>query len=335
MPWSPTRVAPGSFEAALRCVGGGILAVDEVMTGKAANAFVATRPPGHHAETARPMGFCLFNNVAIAARYAQKTYGVERVAIVDFDVHHGNGSQDIFWADNTVMYASTHEMPLYPGTGSRSERGDHNTIVNAPLSAGDGGTQFREAMEGVILPRLAEFKPQLLVISAGFDAHTRDPLANLNFVEADYAWVTQKLMDVADQYSDGRLVSMLEGGYDLQGLARSVDAHVTALMKAGYRAVRPPSIGTSAPVMNAAASDRRYAHKAAISAALATRPSGISCGILSRARSGLRVDCAICSIIGPSTKAGHTALHRTGGFMRAPWSATDFDSSDSPPLDAL
>jgi acetoin utilization deacetylase AcuC-like enzyme len=178
------------------------------------------------------MGFCLFNSAAIAARYAQKKHGAERVALVDFDVHHGNGSQDIFWADRTVMYCSTHQMPLYPGTGSVSERGEHGTIVNAPLRSGDGGEKFREAMETVILPRLREFKPDLLVISAGFDAHTRDPLANLNFVEADYAWVTQKLMDVASASAKGRIVSMLEGGYDLQGLAGSAAAHVTELMKA-------------------------------------------------------------------------------------------------------
>jgi len=226
-----TSMSPGSFEAALRCVGGGMLAVDEVMNQKAANAFVATRPPGHHAETTRPMGFCLFNNIAVAARYAQQRYGIERAAIVDFDVHHGNGSQDIFWADKSVMYCSTHEMPLYPGTGSTGERGDFNTIVNAPLRAGDGGSQFREAVETVILPRLREHRPELLLISAGFDAHTRDPLANLNFVEADYTWVTQKLMEIADQSAQGRIVSMLEGGYDLQGLARSTAAHVTALMR--------------------------------------------------------------------------------------------------------
>jgi len=225
-----TTMSPGTLEAALRCVGGGILAVDEVVNRKAANAFVATRPPGHHAETSRPMGFCLFNNAAIAARYAQKKHGLGRIAIVDFDVHHGNGSQDIFWADKSVMYCSTHEMPLYPGTGATSERGEHNTIVNAPLSAGDGGNEFREAMEVAILPRLRDFKPELLVISAGFDAHTRDPLANLNLVEADYSWVTKELMAVADQYADGRIVSLLEGGYDLQGLSRSVAAHVSALM---------------------------------------------------------------------------------------------------------
>ena len=226
-----TTMSPGSYEAALRAVGGGMQAVDEVMTGKASNAFVAVRPPGHHTEKARPMGFCLFNSAAIAARYAQKQHGAERAALIDFDVHHGNGSQDIFWSDRNVMYCSTHEMPLYPGTGAVGERGKFNNIVNAPLSAGDGGDAFREAFEVTILPRLREFKPDILVISAGFDAHTRDPLANLNLVEADYAWVTQKLMEIADQYANGRVVSMLEGGYDLQGLAHSVDAHVTALMR--------------------------------------------------------------------------------------------------------
>jgi acetoin utilization deacetylase AcuC-like enzyme len=227
-----TSMSPGTLEAALRCVGGALKAVDEVMTSQVSNAFVATRPPGHHAETARPMGFCLFNNAAIAARHAQNRHGVDQVAIIDFDVHHGNGSQEIFWADKTVMYCSTHQMPLYPGTGARSERGEHKTVVNAPLSAGDGGEQFREAFETVILPRLREYKPGLVIISAGFDAHLRDPLANLNLLEADFAWVTQQLMDVADQYCDGHVVSLLEGGYDLQGLSQSVAAHVPELMKA-------------------------------------------------------------------------------------------------------
>jgi acetoin utilization deacetylase AcuC-like enzyme len=226
-----TSMSPGTFEAALRGAGGAVHAVDEVMTGKASNAFVAIRPPGHHAETARPMGFCLFNNAAIAARHAQRKHGAERAAIIDFDVHHGNGSQDIFWSDPSVLYSSTHQMPLYPGTGAVSEAGEHDTIVNAPLRAGDGGSQFKAAFETRILPRLRDFKPDLVVISAGFDAHTRDPLANLNLVEADFAWATQKLMEIADQSAQGRVVSVLEGGYDLEGLGGSVAAHVTALMR--------------------------------------------------------------------------------------------------------
>ncbi len=226
-----TSMSPGSFEAALRAVGGAVHAVDEVLTKKAANAFVAIRPPGHHAETARPMGFCIFDNAAIAARYAQDRHGIARAAIVDFDVHHGNGSQEIFWADKTVMYCSTHQMPLFPGTGAVSESGEYDTVVNAPLRPGDGGEAFRAAFENRILPRLRDFKPELIVISAGFDAHMRDPLANINLVEADFVWATQKIMDVADQCADGRVVSVLEGGYDLEALANSVAAHVTALMR--------------------------------------------------------------------------------------------------------
>jgi len=226
-----TSMSPGSFEAALRAAGGAVFAVDEVIAGKARNAFVAARPPGHHTETARPMGFCLFNNAAIAARYAQKRYGIDHVAIVDFDVHHGNGSQNIFWADRTVMYGSTHQMPLYPGTGAKSECGEHDTIVNAPLRPGNAGEHFREAIESVILPRLRDFAPELLVISAGFDAHMRDPLANLNLVEADFAWATRKLMEVAEKSAESRVVSVLEGGYDLAALANSVAAHVATLMQ--------------------------------------------------------------------------------------------------------
>src|SRR5713101_5165494 len=202
------------------------------MAGNAKTSFVASRPPAHHTETTRPMGFCLFNNAAIAARHAQKRHGAQRAAIVDFDVHHGNGSQDIFWDDPTVMYCSTHQMPLYPGTGAISERGEHGTIVNAPLRAGDGGPEFREAFETAILPRLQEFRPDLIVISAGFDAHMRDPLANLNLSEADFGWATRKILEVADASAEGRVVSVLEGGYDLEGLARSVAAHVIALMRA-------------------------------------------------------------------------------------------------------
>jgi len=226
-----TSMSPGSFEAALRAAGGAVRAVDEVMGKTASNAFVATRPPGHHAEIARPMGFCLFNNAAIAARYAQKQHGAERAAVVDFDVHHGNGSQAIFWDDPSVMYCSTHQMPLYPGTGSVRERGEHGTIVNAPLDPGDGGPEFREAFDTAILPRLKDFRPDLIVISAGFDAHARDPLANLNLLEADFAWATQKLMEIADADAGGRVVSVLEGGYDLEGLARSAAAHVMTLMR--------------------------------------------------------------------------------------------------------
>jgi acetoin utilization deacetylase AcuC-like enzyme len=226
-----TTMSPGSYEAALRAVGGAVHAIDEVMTGKAANAFVAVRPPGHHAETERPMGFCLFNSAAIAARYAQRKHGAERAAIVDFDVHHGNGSQEIFWSDPTVMYCSTHEMPLYPGTGATTERGAYNNIVNAPLRAGDGGDKFRQAFESTILPRLREFRPDIMVISAGFDAHMRDPLANLNLVEADFGWATRKLIEIADASAGGRIISVLEGGYDLQGLSQSAAAHVIALMR--------------------------------------------------------------------------------------------------------
>jgi len=226
-----TSMSPGTFEAVLRAVGGAAMATDEVMSGKVHNAFCAMRPPGHHAETVRPMGFCFFNTAAIIARHAQKAHGAERVAIVDFDVHHGNGTQEIFWSDPTVMYCSTHEMPLYPGTGAPSERGLHGNIVNAPLRAGDGGEQFRAAFETVILPRASAFSPDFLVISAGFDAHMRDPLANLNLLEPDFAWATQKLMEIADATAKGRIVSVLEGGYDLQGLAGSVAAHVTALMR--------------------------------------------------------------------------------------------------------
>jgi acetoin utilization deacetylase AcuC-like enzyme len=225
-----TSMSPGTFEAALRAVGGAAMAADEVMTGRVRNAFCAMRPPGHHAETVRPMGFCFFNTAAITARHVQKKHGAERVAVVDFDVHHGNGSQEIFWSDPTVMYCSTHEMPLYPGTGAKTETGEHNTIVNAPLRAGDGGDRFREAFETVILPRLTAFSPDFIVISAGFDAHMRDPLANLNLLEPDYAWVTRKLMEIAHASAKDRIVSVLEGGYDLQGLARSVAAHVGALM---------------------------------------------------------------------------------------------------------
>jgi acetoin utilization deacetylase AcuC-like enzyme len=224
-----TSMSPGTWEAVMRGVGGAVAATDAVMSGKHSNAFVAVRPPGHHAEINKPMGFCFFDNVAIAARHAQRKYGIGRAAIVDFDVHHGNGTQDIFWADKSVMYCSTHQMPLFPGTGAASERGEHDTIVNAPLASEDGGKQFRAAFENVILPQLTKFAPELIMISAGFDAHYRDPLASLNLRAEDFSWVTRKLMDLADTSAGGRIVSVLEGGYDLQGLKESVAAHVGAL----------------------------------------------------------------------------------------------------------
>jgi acetoin utilization deacetylase AcuC-like enzyme len=203
-----------------------------VMSGAADNAFLAMRPPGHHAETNRPMGFCFFDHAAIAARHAQRKYGIARAAVVDFDVHHGNGTQDIFWADPAMMYCSTHQMPLFPGTGASGERGEHDTIVNAPLAPNDGSAKFRTAFDNLILPQLTKFAPELIVISAGFDAHRRDPLANINLDAEDFGWVTRKLMDVAASTAGGRVVSVLEGGYDLQGLKESVAAHVTALMGA-------------------------------------------------------------------------------------------------------
>jgi acetoin utilization deacetylase AcuC-like enzyme len=225
-----TSMSPGTWEAVMRGVGGAVAATDAVMRGEHSNAFVAVRPPGHHAEKATPMGFCFFDNVAIAARHAQRKYGITRAAVIDFDVHHGNGTQDIFWADKSVMYCSTHQMPLFPGTGASGERGEHDTIVNAPLRPEDGSAKFRAAFDNLILPQLTKFAPELVIVSAGFDAHRRDPLANINLDAADFGWVTQKLMDIAERSAGGRIVSVLEGGYDLQGLQESVAAHVTALM---------------------------------------------------------------------------------------------------------
>jgi acetoin utilization deacetylase AcuC-like enzyme len=224
-----TVMSPGSLEAALRAVGAATAAVDAVFRGEADNAFCAMRPPGHHAEHNKAMGFCLFNQAAIAAHWARVRYDAERVAVIDFDVHHGNGTQDIFWADANLFYGSTHQMPLYPGTGSASETGLGN-IHNAPLKAGDGGLEFRAAMSSVILPALDAFGPDLVIISAGFDAHVRDPLGSLELVEEDFAWATLKIMEAAEVHASGRVVSVLEGGYDLQALAGSVGVHVHALL---------------------------------------------------------------------------------------------------------
>ncbi len=227
---SDTVMSPGTLEAALRAAGAATAAVDAVFQGDADNAFCAMRPPGHHAESRRAMGFCFFNQVAIAALHAREAHGAERVAVVDFDVHHGNGTQDIFWSDADLFYGSTHQMPLYPGTGDVRETGAGN-IFNAPLRAGNGGEQFREAMSSVILPALDAFAPDLVLISAGFDAHHRDPLGSLQLTEEDFAWVTLKLMEAAEIHCGGRIVSVLEGGYDLQGLSASVGIHVQALMR--------------------------------------------------------------------------------------------------------
>lgn len=225
-----TVMSPGTLEAALRAVGAATAGVDAVFRGEADNVFCALRPPGHHAESRRAMGFCFFNQAAIAAHYARDRYDAERVAVVDFDVHHGNGTQDIFWFDPDLFYGSTHQMPLYPGTGFVQETGAGN-IFNAPLRAGDGSEQFREAMNSVILPALDVFAPDLVIISAGFDAHHRDPLGSLQLAEEDFAWITLKLMEAAEIHCGGRIVAVLEGGYDLQGLGASAGIHVQALMR--------------------------------------------------------------------------------------------------------
>lgn len=220
-----------SARAALLAAGAAVQAVDEVCTGQVRRAFCATRPPGHHAEHRRPMGFCLFANAVIAARHAQAAHGVARVAVCDFDVHHGNGTQDVVGGDPSILFVSSHQMPLYPGTGAAEETGCGN-VVNAPLRPGSGGEAFRAAWAGTLIPAIRAFAPGLIVISAGFDAHARDPLAQLRLTEADFAWVTEALCAVAQENCDGRVVSLLEGGYDLHALAASTAAHLRALLHA-------------------------------------------------------------------------------------------------------
>jgi acetoin utilization deacetylase AcuC-like enzyme len=223
-----THMSVGTLEAAFRGVGGAVRAVDLVMEGEVQNAFVAMRPPGHHAERETAMGFCFFGNVAIAAKHALDHHGLKRVAIVDFDVHHGNGTQDLVEDDPRILFCSTHQSPLYPGTGAAHETGVGN-VLNCPLPDGAGSKAFRDVMERVVLPRVDGFSPQLLIISAGFDAHRDDPLAGMNLVEDDFAWITERLCDLADRHCKGRVVSSLEGGYDLAALGASAAAHVNVL----------------------------------------------------------------------------------------------------------
>jgi acetoin utilization deacetylase AcuC-like enzyme len=228
-----TVMSQGSAEAIQRAAGAVVAGVDAVMQGKVRTAFAAVRPPGHHAAPDVPGGFCLINNAAVGARHAQAKYGVERVAIVDFDVHHGQGTQAVVEPDPSLFYASTHQYPLYPGTGSPRETGTDNNVVNVPLRAGSGSAEFRAAWSERILPLLDDFAPELVIVSAGFDAHRADPLAQLEVETEDFVWLTEELLAIADRHAQGRLVSVLEGGYDLNALAESVATHVQSLMQAG------------------------------------------------------------------------------------------------------
>ena len=228
-----TLVSPGSWYAATGGLGQVLGALDMVIAGEARNAFAAIRPPGHHAERETPMGFCLFGNVAIAAKRALDHHGLKRVAVVDFDVHHGNGTQDLLWTESRALFVSSHQMPLWPGTGAPEETGAHDNVLNLPLAPGTDGAAFRAAWERTALPRIDAFKPELVIISAGFDAHADDPLAQLALQVPDFEWITRQLCDIADRHAGGRVVSALEGGYDLDALAASVAAHVSVLMERG------------------------------------------------------------------------------------------------------
>ncbi len=228
-----TFMSPGTLQAAHRAAGAATRAVDLVLGGEADNAFIACRPPGHHAETAKAMGFCLFGTVAIAARYALDHHGLVRVAVLDFDVHHGNGTQDLLEDDARILFCSSHQMPLFPGTGAAHDTGAHGNVVNVPLRSGMGGPEFRQLWENLILPAVDNFAPELIVISAGFDAHRADPLAGINLETADFAWITGRICDLADRHCKGRVVSSLEGGYDLEALAESAAAHVDELIERG------------------------------------------------------------------------------------------------------
>ena len=227
-----TFLSPGSLDAAFRAAGAAVRAVDLVLSGEVGNAFAAVRPPGHHAERETAMGFCLFGNVALAAKHALDHHGLSRVAVVDFDVHHGNGTQDLLWDEKRALVITSQQMPLWPGTGRPDETGAFDNVVNIPLAPESGGAEMRAAYEAQVFPELRAFQPELILISAGFDAHEADPLANLNWTTEDFVWLTQQICAIAAEICQGRVVSMLEGGYDLAALARATRAHVEELMKA-------------------------------------------------------------------------------------------------------
>jgi acetoin utilization deacetylase AcuC-like enzyme len=226
-----THVGPRSLDAARRAAGAAVAAVDAVLGDEVRRAFCAVRPPGHHAERDRPMGFCLYSNAAIAALHALDHHGVARVAVIDFDVHHGNGTQDVLWHDPRALFVSSHQMPLWPGSGAPTERGAHGQVLNVPLAPGSDGVAMRKAYESQVFPRIAAHRPELLIISAGFDAHRDDPLAALEWEVGDFRWLTDRLLDLAEECCAGRVVSTLEGGYDLGALAAGVATHVAALMR--------------------------------------------------------------------------------------------------------